>query len=148
MWSSVNKLMIGMTFCVCFAQMGYWYVRLPDPMPSHFDEAGQVDGQMGKTSFFVFMGIIQTVFLFGFPALGTLVKRLPDSVLNIPNKEYWLDPQRRAETLSVNVDVLSTIGLMTSWLLIAIFHLTVLVAIKLRETINPDFYWILGVYLV
>ena len=142
------KLMIGLTICVCIAQMVYWYGRLPDPIPSHFDENGQVDGQMGKAAFYVFIGLMHVLFLIGFPILGNLLRRLPDSMINIPNKAYWLDPQWREETLSLNVGVVNATGWMTSCLIIGIFQLTALVGVNQRELITPEFWWLLGVYMV
>jgi len=140
--------MIVLTCCVCVAQMTLWYGQLPDPIPSHFDGNGQVDGEMGKTKFYVWIGLVNCMFLVGFPLLGLAMKQIPDSIINLPNKEHWLAPERRDATLDTTTQFLVATGWISGWLLIGIFHLTAEVATGIRESINPEMYWILGIYLV
>jgi uncharacterized membrane protein len=147
MWSASNKLMIFLTFCVCVWQLAAWYPRLPSPIPSHFDANGQIDGEMGKTSFYVLMGLVELMFLVGFPLLGMAMKYIPNSLINLPNKEFWLAPERRDATLATSTQYLRTIGWMTAWLMIGIFHLTAEVATGIRASINPEVYWIMGIYM-
>ncbi len=148
MINAANKMMIVLTLAVVVVQMWMWYGHLPDPVPSHFDATGNVDGHMGKFGFYILFGVMHAVFLLGFPLLGRFLKRIPDSMINVPNKEYWLAPERRDETLSANVGLLTAIGWMTSWLFIAIFQLSGQVAIEIRSTIAPEIYWLTGIYVV
>jgi uncharacterized membrane protein len=80
------------------ARCSYFYPLLPERMASHFDRSGVPNGWMTKPLFFelyaagVALGIV-VVFL---PALT--VARLPAYLINLPNKEYWLAPEHRAET--------------------------------------------------
>jgi uncharacterized membrane protein len=80
------------------AQMAWYYPRLPVRMASHFDATGQVNAFLPKDAFFVVhlvvLGLMILVFLF----VPALVVRLPPSMINLPNKEYWLAPERRAGT--------------------------------------------------
>jgi len=148
MLATANKLMIAFTLVVFVAQMVYWYGRLPDPLPSHFDAQGQVDGEMSKNGFYVLMGLMNTFFLIGFPLLGKLLGRVPNSMINMPNKEYWLAPERRDKTIAKNCVLLTAIGWMTGWLFIGIIQLTALVAVKARDSISPEFTWLMAIYLI
>ncbi len=143
-----NQLMIAITFVFFVAQMALWYTGLPEIMPSHFDAAGQVDGEMSKTAFYALFVVMNLLSLVGFLLFAIGLGRVPNSMLNIPHKEYWLAPERREQTISFNRSLLMAIGWMTSWLFIGIFHLSANVAIASRENINPEFYWLLGAYLL
>lgn len=49
---------------IAFAAAFYFYPELPDPMPSHWNAKGEVDGYMGKTAG-VFLLPAMALFLFG-----------------------------------------------------------------------------------
>lgn len=140
--------MLLLTLGVVIWQIVYWYPQLPDVIPSHFDSQGNVDGEMAKTPFFVLMTCLNALFLIGFPLLGKLLSKLPDSLINLPNKEYWLAPERRESTVAQTTNFLAAIGWITSWLMIGIIQLSALVAIGSRETINPESGVLIGVYVV
>ena len=141
-------MMLLLTLIVVVWQIVYWYPQLPDIIPSHFDAQGNVDGEMAKTPFLVLMAVLNAVFLIGFPLLGKLLSKLPDSLINLPNKEYWLAPERRESTVAQTTNFLAAIGWITSWLMIGITQLSALVAINSRETINPESWVLIGGYLV
>ncbi len=140
--------MLLITIGVVVFQFSYWFGRLPDSIPSHFDGNGQIDGEISKATFFVLIGFVHAFHLVGFPILGNQLKRVPDSLINIPNKEHWLAPERRAKTLANTSAILVATGWMTSWLFIGITQLTALVGIQARDTINPEFGWMMLVYLI
>lgn len=147
MWKTANLLMVLVTAGVFVWQVLYWFPILPDIVPSHFDTQGNVDDEMGKTQFFVVMGLVNAIFLSGFPLLAKTMSKIPNSMLNVPNKEYWLAPERRESTLAQTGNLLTTIGWITSWLIIGIVQLTCLVAIGARETIYPEVYVLLAIFL-
>ena len=72
---------------------------LPPVVASHFGPGGAANGFMGKGTYISLMlAVVVAV-----PALiavsGQLVRVLPPQLVNLPNKQYWLAPQRRAATL-------------------------------------------------
>lgn len=82
------------------AQCIHDFPLLPDRLASHFAASGIPNGWMTKTQFMVMYGV---VFL---PALAIefwvshRIANKPNAKLNLPNKEYWLAPERRAETFA------------------------------------------------
>jgi uncharacterized membrane protein len=73
--------------------------QLPPNMASHFSGSGEADGFMARGSYLAAM----CVFAAGLPALLVLwmrriVRQSPHRV-NLPNREYWMAPQRREATL-------------------------------------------------
>jgi uncharacterized membrane protein len=74
------------------------YSRLPGTLASHFDAAGAPNGYQSKPVFFIFfvgLIVLATLFAYGVPAL---IAARPEST-NLPHKERWLAPDRRADAL-------------------------------------------------
>jgi uncharacterized membrane protein len=72
---------------------------LPPVVASHFGSGGAANGFMGKGTYTAFMlaMVVAVPALIGFS--GQLVRVVPIQLVNLPNKQYWLAPQRRAATL-------------------------------------------------
>lgn len=76
------------------------YPQLPDVMASHFDARGVPNGWQTKSAFFtvlIAVSVLAAVVGFGIPMLITA---LPPQLINLPNKTYWLAPERRTETMN------------------------------------------------
>lgn len=146
-WAIVNRMISSATAMICAMQLWFWHSKLPDPVPSNFDETGHVNGEMSLFGFYCLMILLHVVMLVLFPVLGAFLKVIPNSFINLPNKDYWLAPERRDSTLLFNSTYLVAIGWQTSWLLIFIFHLTCVVAVGDRATIMPEFNYVIVGYL-
>jgi uncharacterized membrane protein len=71
-----------------------YYSQLPAVVASHFDVHGNANGWQNKQAFFsVFVGVttLAAILVFVLPALMALV---PRQFVNLPNKDYWLSPER------------------------------------------------------
>jgi len=83
---------------------------LPSRVASHFDLAGVADSFMGRADYLMMM----TGLSLGVPAVLLLVTvMLPflmPNRLRIPSRDYWIAPERRAQTLSS----IATVGLVMS----------------------------------
>jgi uncharacterized membrane protein len=70
---------------------------LPDRVASHFGAEGLANGYMTRAGYRWFM----LFFTVGFPAFVVLtigwLPRLIPQYTNIPNRDYWLAPERRAQ---------------------------------------------------
>ena len=73
---------------------------LPERVASHFGSAGAADSFMSRGGYVTFM----LAFVVGLPlvttGIMTLVFRSATTSLNIPNRDHWLAPERRASTLA------------------------------------------------
>ena len=73
---------------------------LPDRMASHFAASGIPNGWMTKPQFFIAYALLML------PAaalefwVSHRIANKPDAKLNLPNKEYWLAPERRVQTFA------------------------------------------------
>ncbi len=74
--------------------------HLPERLATHFGEDGEANGWMtraGHVRFILGFGLGVPLFIL---AVSAMVARLGGKGLNIPNRDYWLAPERRAQTLA------------------------------------------------
>ncbi len=73
--------------------------RLPVQIASHFGAGGVPNGWMSRDGYLLFMlGFALGVPLVVVLSMAILPRRMVKGI-NIPNRDYWLDPSRREETL-------------------------------------------------
>ncbi len=72
---------------------------LPPLVASHFGLGGQADGFMARGDYLAFMliGTVAIPLLIVVPQ--RLVETIPPRLINVPNREYWLAPERIGSTL-------------------------------------------------
>jgi uncharacterized membrane protein len=78
----------------------YYAPRLPEVLASHFAGNGAVNGWQSKSAFFgveLVIVVLAAVVGFGIPRI---IAALPVSLINLPNKEFWLSAERRDETMA------------------------------------------------
>ena len=72
--------------------------ELPPKVASHFNAAGVPDGWMSRDSYLWTMGAVA----FGLTAFLLVIfytlRYFPDGAINLPDRDYWLAPERRDET--------------------------------------------------
>ncbi len=67
---------------------------------SHFDAAGRADGFMPRDEYLrVTLALVVALPMF-IGALGSIVRVIPVTFVNLPHRNYWLAPARRAETIA------------------------------------------------
>jgi uncharacterized membrane protein len=76
----------------------YYYPQLPDRVASHFNSSGQVDGWATKASFLTGSLIATGGCALVFLGVGFAMLRISDRFIILPNKDYWLSPERSRET--------------------------------------------------
>jgi hypothetical protein len=84
------------------AEIFLWYTSgaLPPTVGSHFAASGAANGFMPRGAYVgVMLGITLVVPLL-IALTGSLVRVLPVQLINLPNRQYWLAPERRAATVA------------------------------------------------
>ena len=95
-WPRIVFVVLAVCAAVYFRST---YDRLPPVVASHFGAQGEPNGWQSKPVFFGFLvGALVIAGVVGFGA-PSLVKRLPLSLINLPNKDYWLSPPRRDDAV-------------------------------------------------
>jgi hypothetical protein len=74
---------------------------LPEVVASHFGVSGRANGFMSREAYVGLM--LPTVVLVPLllVALPTWAFRSPNARINLPHRDYWLAPQRRAQTVAI-----------------------------------------------
>jgi len=72
---------------------------LPSVVASHFGSGGLANGFMGRGSYTALMLALVVVVPALVASSALLVRVLPPQLVNLPNKRYWLSPERRATSL-------------------------------------------------
>jgi uncharacterized membrane protein len=82
------------------AQCAHDFPLLPDRLASHFNAAGTPNGWMSKTQFlWVYALVLIPALAIEFWVSRKIASK-SDAQLNLPHKEYWLAPKRRAATFA------------------------------------------------
>lgn len=132
---------------LCLAATGTFIVAttsaLPESVASHFGGSGLANGFVTRDGYLRFMlgfGLVLPAFM---AIVVGLVPRLAPTRVNVPNRDYWLDPKRRAATLNALSAQGAWLGTLTA-ALIAALHYVLLVANRSTPPRLPaDIFWML-----
>ena len=143
-----HVVLVAIVMCA-LVQAIYYYPRLPERIASHFDASGHPDGLGTRNEFFAVEGAVvagMTVLLL---LLEWLVPRMPASRVNMPNKDYWLAPERRAATDLMIQRWLSAFLLLSLGFLVYVIQLAILVNVTGDNAYMSVPMWAgLGVFLL
>lgn len=93
-------LLLGLVYVSFFGCLALTQSQLPPRVATHFNGRGQPDGWMSRDAHLRSMLWFGLGFPLFVPALIYGSRFLPDRLFNIPNREYWFAPERRAETMN------------------------------------------------
>jgi uncharacterized membrane protein len=127
-------------------QAAFYYPQLPDTVASHFGADGEANGWSPKQTFFVVYFFALALVVGIFLLLPVLYRRLPASMINLPNKDYWLAPGRKEKTLLFLRDQMNRFGVATLSLLIATIQLAIRANLRPEKRLSSTMWVLLGVY--
>jgi serine/threonine-protein kinase len=93
-------LLLVLLVAVGFGMNGYFYSRLPPEVASEFGFSGEPKRFMAKGTFLIFNLATLTLLPLFMLGLGWISTKLPKWMIDLPNKDYWLAPERIKETAS------------------------------------------------
>ena len=120
--------------------------HLPARIATRFDAGGMPNSFMSKSGYVTAMLGMHI----GLPAFMVVIAWLSkghDSLLNLPNKNYWLAPQRREATLKVTEAVIVWMTVATQLFLLGITQLTFVANTQQRNLSTSRLWLLMGVYL-
>jgi serine/threonine-protein kinase len=85
--------------CVAFVSIAAQ--NLPPVVASHFDLSGTPDATMPRDQFTKLFLAIMVLTSGSMALLPMLIAKLPPQMINIPNRMYWLAPDRIVETKQI-----------------------------------------------
>lgn len=96
--TSPAKAILGVTLAVAIAHLLWWAPRLPETVASHFAADGHADGWSPRHVYLIFLGIADTIIAVLFLIVHVTMYRIAARSLNVPNRDYWLAPERELLT--------------------------------------------------
>lgn len=143
-----SRVLILLLVALAFLQAGRYAPLLPERVASHFNAAGQADGWSAKNNFLV----MNLAFVVGmallFLGLTALLPKMPPDWVNLPNKDYWLAPERRDATLTAISGQMEWLAAATVALLLGITQLTIQANLRAAATLMEGAFWLLfGSYM-
>src|ERR1700680_775768 len=81
----------------------YYLPMLPDRLATHFDRSGHANGWTDKATFTRNIAVVAAIIaiIFGLAmGLAGWMNRIPEGLINLPNKNYWLGAERREATFA------------------------------------------------
>lgn len=92
---------LGLSVCLLLGSVAISHAILPDRVASHFDASGTPNRWTSRSRYTLELGSLGI----GLPALlvGVFysVRFFPPSLINLPQRDYWLAPERCRETFAV-----------------------------------------------
>ena len=96
----IPRILFFSIVLAAIAQCVHDFPLLPDRLASHFGASGMPNGWMTKPQFFITYAVVLLPALIVEFWAHRRVAKTPDAKLRLPNKEYWLAPEHRAETFA------------------------------------------------
>jgi hypothetical protein len=144
-WKS-GRLALVTALLVAAMQIGYHWQRLPPKVASHFSFQGNADCWMAKTLFV----LSEAGLLLGMACvqilLDLLIYRAPPRFFSLPNRDYWLAPERRAETNRVISGYMAWLFVATLLFLTAMYEFCYQVSLGHPDAMRLGMPWLLVVY--
>jgi uncharacterized membrane protein len=128
-------------------QIAYFYPLLPDMMASHFDGAGRPNGWMSKGGFMALYVGLLAVMAANFLVLPAFLERLPVSLINLPNKSYWLAPERREQAWAKIRAYLLAFGNAAVALMLFVFQLAMVANLSESRMLSPAIWILLAAFV-
>ena len=145
MRNRTHRILVVLTM-IYLGQIAYFYPRLPAQIASHFNFWGEADGWMPKENFTIFQ-LFLLVFILSTTSLIPIVfNKMPDSLINVPNKSYWLAPERREESVRRLASVSGNLRVALLLLFLGINHFAFQANVS-GENLSNGVWLILGVFL-
>lgn len=107
-------------------QIALCFQGMPEQVVSHFDSMGNADGWSDKRTFATEMVLLHALLAAMFGGIGAVLGRIPDSLINLPNKATWLAPERREDTIGWIANRLAWFGFAVQALLCAVVRISLL----------------------
>jgi uncharacterized membrane protein len=139
---STSRAILLLIAIVAAFQMFHYYHLMPERMVVHFNASGAPNGWNSRGEFFVLFGAIEALILVLGLGLPALIARTPASMINIPNRQYWLAPERRDETLSFLQTYVLWMESVTLGFLMAIAQIIFSINASGAEPRLPGDFWI------
>ena len=148
MASRIHWNLFLIVMALAAAHIVWAHGQVPDTVATHFGGDGQANGWSSRSSFTI-LYIVLVVMMGGlFALIAALLPRLPEGAISMPNRDYWLAPERRAKTMRRFGDRMLVFGCVSTFFVVGIMHLTVLANRTDAPRLGASFWLLFTAYMV
>jgi len=122
----LSRQWIGITLLIAVGHGVWAYTALPERVASHWDGLGNPNGYMSRDGFVSFYLWLMVGLSSLFGGIAALIRITPDDAINLPNRDYWLAPERREATIATISQQMNAFTVMMNIFMIGIHHLSVM----------------------
>jgi len=146
-----RHLILLLLFGAIAAQCVYYYPLLPEMVASHYGTGGRPNGWSSRTGFYaIYLGMV-TVMPPAFFVLPILLRKFQVQQINIPNRHYWLAPERREQAYAMLANEMAWFGNVILGFLLGmmqlVFEANVAAEAGQRRLPEAQFLTLLGIFL-
>ena len=131
---------------IALLQSAFYYPQLPATVASHWGASGDADGWSSRSVFFaIYLSMVALVAVV-FILIPHWTGRRGAMRMNIPNRDYWLAPERAQATKAFFRRQMLILGI--AHLALAIYTVQLAIIANLRESgrLDDSIVWALGLY--
>ena len=132
---------------ITLLQTAVYYPQMPDVMASHWDGLGAANAWSGRTGFFALYLVIVAMVALVFDLTARYGVR-GDRQMKIPHADYWLAPERIAQTRAFFQRQMLLMGIAHLALAIYVMQLAILANLTAEPRLHPSVFWALTLYFV
>ena len=104
------QVAVVVALAIAALQLTYYYPQLPAVVASHFNAVGTPNAWQPKGAFVGLMCFVYALFAIMAFAMPHIIASVPPALVNLPNKAYWLAPERREHTVRLIGDQMGWLG--------------------------------------
>lgn len=139
---------LGAVLLLAAGQIVYHWPQLPPQVASHFDLQGHPNEWMAKTPFVLFQAGVLLFMSGACVALNLLIRYSSPALFNLPHKDYWLAPERRAATNRMLAGRMTWFFAATTLFMTTMFELGYQVTLGHPPALGRGMPWLLAIYAV
>lgn len=144
-----GRVVLAALLAAVILQTLYYYPQLPSTVASHFGSGGRPNGWSSKETFFGIHLGITALLLAAFLGIPTLIRHVSLAWINLPNKEYWLAPERRDRAILLLSREMLWFGNVTIAFLISVIQLAIQANLSESGRLSEPAMWsLLGAYFL
>jgi uncharacterized membrane protein len=136
-----GRLLFLFAIAAAMIEALYYYPYLPERMAVHFNAAGAADGWGDRRGFFISFGISYGLAAVLFGGMGLIIRGIPEKWINLPNKAYWLAPERKEQTYDTLTGHSFFLGALTLLLLDGALCLSMMANLGGPHTMPAEILW-------
>ena len=126
----------------------YYYPQMPEVVASHFDGRGAPNGWSSRNVFFAIylsmIALLVGIFIF----VPRWSERRIGFSLKIPNRDYWLAPERLEQTRAFFQRQMIVMGVVHLLLAIFTVQLAIMANLGQEARLHSSIGWALGLYFL